>query len=382
MRRLLFPLLIVIAGMAGAGDVQGQTRADSAAVLLNAAEQLRVRGETGAARALLELIQQQYGDTPAAQQVARMRGLLQRTPDAERSGRIELLVFGTTYGAWLGIATPLMFDSDDPESFGVGLLLGAPIGFFAAKSYADTYSPTEGQTRALTFGGSWGTMQGFMLGSLTDFGVEEECTEFGCFDSGDNSQELITSAVLGGLTGIATGAVIARKPISSGTAAAVSLSGLWGTWFGFAFGILTDQDEGGDDDGLLATTMIGGNAALLATGLTTPYWEISENRARLISVGGLIGALAGAGVLLLLEADDESSIALPMATSAAGLIAAGYWTRTYDARPPEDNDDASAFLNVSRGRFKMGTPLPSLQLQRRSSGIVPGVYVPVFNARF
>src|SRR5688500_5191566 len=164
MRRLLCCLLFVVAAsIAGAQEAQAQSRADSAAVLLNAAEQLRLRGENGVARALLELIQQQYAGTAAALEVDRMRALLSRTPDVERSGRTEVLVFGTTYGAWLGVAVPLMFESDDPGSYGIGLLLGAPIGFFAAKSYADTYSPTEGQTRALTFGGTWGTAQGFML---------------------------------------------------------------------------------------------------------------------------------------------------------------------------------------------------------------------------
>ena len=380
-KRLLFPLLIVAAGMAGAVDVQGQTRADSAAVLLNAAEQLRLRGEGGAARALLDFIQQQYAGTPAAGEIARMRELLVRTPEAQQSGRTELLVYGALYGGWLGVAVPLMFDADDPESFGIGLLLGAPISFFAAKSYADNFAPTEGQARALTFGGTWGTFQGFMYGNLTDIGTRETCGEFGCYDDSDDGSALVAAGVVGGLAGIATGALIARKPISSGTAAAVTLSGFWGTWFGFAAGILADQDED-DGDGVIATTMLGGNAALLAAGLTTSQWEMSENRARLISVGGLVGGLAGAGILLLTQPDDESGIVVPMLTSAAGLVAGAYWTRNYDVRAPEQDEQRDALLNLNDGRWSIGAPMPTLQLQRERTRINPAAYVPLFSARF
>ncbi|HUF51945.1 MAG TPA: hypothetical protein VMN60_14065 [Longimicrobiales bacterium] len=385
MKRWLFSGLVAVAVLVGAADgARAQTRADSAAVLLNAAEQLRVQGETGAARALLALIERQFAGTPAAQEVVRMRALLRRMPDAERSGRTELLVFGTTYGAWLGIATPLMFDADASESYGLGLLLGAPIGFFAAKSYADTYAPTEGQTRALTFGGMWGTWQGFALAEILDIGQEEICPPPGsggeCFESGVDGSQRVTAAVIGGLAGIAAGAVIAQKPITSGTAAAVTLSGMWGSWFGGGMGVLLDQEG----DALLTSIVLGGNAALIAAGLTAPAWQMSESRARLISLGGLVGGLGGAGLVLLLQPESEKvAIGIPLTTSALGLLTGAHWTRDRDA-PTGGGDDAggSALLNLRHARWSVAVPMPGMQLRRAGSGAAASAYVPLISARF
>lgn len=375
--------LFVCAVLAGASDLRAQTRADSAAVLLNAAEALRVRGETAAARAVLDLIARQYAGTPAAAEVERMRAILRRTPDAERSGRTELLVFGTTYGAWLGVAVPLALEADSPEAYGVGLLLGAPLGFYAAKQYADAKRPTEGQTRALTFGGVWGTWQGVALAELLDLGSETRtfCPEPGvCFEEEGEAEAstYIAMSVAGGLLGIGTGAYLARKPITAGTAAAVTLGGMWGTWFGFGLSFLADQE--GDE--LLLGTMVGGNAALVALGIVAPRWQMSEGRARLISIGGVAGGLAGAGLLLIAQPDDENvAILMPLAGSAAGLALATNWTRDRSALP--DDGGQGALINSSSGRWALDVPHASLRLRRAPQGeLQPAAYLPLLSVRF
>jgi hypothetical protein len=371
---------------AGAGELHAQTRADSAAVLLNAAEQLRLRGETAAARALLELIARQYAGTPAAMEVEGMRLLLRRTPEAERSGRTELLVFGTSYGAWLGIAVPLALDSESAEAYGLGLLLGAPLGFIAAKRYADAKMPTEGQTRALTFGGSWGTFMGFALAEVLDLGGDTAvfCPDPGgpCFeeDNGGDAQTYVAAAVAGGLLGIATGALLARKPITAGTAAAVTLGGMWGTWFGFGIAFLADQE----DDGLLTGAMIGGNAALAGLGMVAPRWQMSESRARLISVAGLAGGLAGAGLLLITQpGGDRAPLLFPLMGSAAGLTFGALWTRERDTAGDADTGDRGALINRSGGRWAVAVPDAGLRLQRAQDGHArAAAYVPLLRARF
>ena len=368
----------------GAGNVQAQTRADSAAVLLRAAEQLRVDGESGAARAVLELIMRQYAGTPAALEVDRMMAMLRRTPDAERSGRTELLVFGTTYGAWLGVAGPLALDADSPEAFGIGLLLGAPLGFYGAKQYADARAPTEGQTRALTFGGTWGTAQGVALAEVLDLGRESEviCLPDGCFETeGDpDARAYVTAAVAGGLLGIGTGAFLARKPITAGTAATVSLGGMWGAWFGFGLAYLADRDG----DALITSAMTGGNAALIGLGVAAPRWQMSESRARLISVGGVAGGLAGAGLLLIAQPSGErTQLLFPLIGSAAGLALGTIWTRERDAAGSGMDDARGALINRSGGEWGLDMPDAALRLQRTGGGQVrPAAYVPILRARF
>src|SRR5688572_8816271 len=61
MRRLLTVAVLVLGTvLAGAGELRAQTRADTAAILLNAARELRARGDVAAAGALLDYIQSQY----------------------------------------------------------------------------------------------------------------------------------------------------------------------------------------------------------------------------------------------------------------------------------------------------------------------------------
>src|SRR5690606_32959137 len=61
------------------------------------------------ASALYSLILQRFGDTPAADAI-RARSQDGRIT-LDRSGRTELLVWGTLYGLWLGVAAPLILDS-------------------------------------------------------------------------------------------------------------------------------------------------------------------------------------------------------------------------------------------------------------------------------
>jgi MFS family permease len=341
-------------------------------------------------------------------EVAGLLASLERAPRAERSGRTELLVWSTTYGAWLGVAVPIMADSDSPEAYGIGLLAGAPLGFLAARRYADAVRPTEGQVRAITFGGTWGTYQGLGWLEVLDIGrrtSSNDCVPgFPCddvfYEEEPSAATRVGAAVAGGLAGIGTGAWLARKPITAGTAAAVSLGGLWGTWFSFGLSVLADLE----DDDLLATTLVGGNAAIIATALVAPSWEMSESRARLISVGGLIGALGGAGLLLILQPDnDKVAISIPLVTSAGGLLAAADWTRGMDAagggtdNGGADNGGAGnaatgagasrpagALLNADGGRWSLDMPALSVRLERTAAvgTAQPAVHVPLFSARF
>src|SRR5690606_20240382 len=100
-----------------AHPAQAQSRADSAAVLLDSARRFEQESRAEVASALYSLILQRYGDTPAAAAVrARSR---EGRVILDRSGRTELLVWGTTYGLWLGVAVPLILDADGPEAYGI-----------------------------------------------------------------------------------------------------------------------------------------------------------------------------------------------------------------------------------------------------------------------
>ena len=68
--------------------------------------------------------------------------------------------------------------------------------------------------------------------------------------------------------------------------------------------------------------MMTGNAGLAAGALAGSRWPLSRSRARLISVGGLIGGVGGLGIVMITQPDnDDVAIGIPLVGSIAGLVA-------------------------------------------------------------
>lgn len=375
------------------------TRADTAAILLAASRDFQAEGMSQVAEALLQYLSERYPDTPAgATALEALRGLPAAT--SSQSSRVELQVWSTLYGLWLGVAIPAALGADGSEPYGLGLLVGGPGGFLAGRALAKSRPMSEGQVRAITFGGTWGTWQGFGWAEVLDIGEKEVCDGPGfCYVDESNAEEIIASMIVGGLAGIATGAVLSRKPISAGTATTVNFGGFWGTWFGVAGSVLADLE--GDD--LLAGTLVGGNAGILATALMAPGWDLSRNRARLISIAGVMGGLAGGGLDLLIQPDDEKvAIGIPLATSIAGLALGATLTRDRDRRASGSDDDGrhaaaggesttsppaeGVLLHYAGGRLGVGVPAPFPTLMAvegpRGSSWKPGWGVTLFRAAF
>ena len=369
-------------------------------MLLEAAQRFEAQDRREVADALLEMILVRFGDTAAATEV---RQLLAQRPGGpgDRSGNVELQVWSTLYGLWLGVAVPMMAGADGAEPYGVGLLLGGPAGFLASRSYARSRTLSEGQARAITWGGTWGTWQGLGWANVLDIGkrTEQVCPapDLPCFDEevGDNTEEIIGTMVAGGLAGITAGAILSRRPITAGLATTVSFGSLWGTWFGFAASYLA----GLEGDELLAGTLVGGNVGLVATALIGPDWALSRNRARLISIAGVAGGLGGAGIDLILQPDDDKVlVAIPLAGSLIGLAVGAATTQDYDRRTalaahagaerkprPEAVASPGAMVRLDEGRWAVGAPLPIPSLVpdlRGSGGLRPAVAITLLDARF
>ena len=147
--RLSIPATLVILAVVMTPRIEAQaTRADSAAILLEATRRLELEGESVAAQELMDLIVRHFPGTPAAAE-AELTLTASRSQNLERSGRASLIAFSTLYGGWLGVAVPAAFGANEPEPFGAGLLIGAPLGFFASKAIVDRYPMGSGQA-ALT----------------------------------------------------------------------------------------------------------------------------------------------------------------------------------------------------------------------------------------
>lgn len=387
-------ILLVVAALAApalsrpmAAEAQ-LTPADSAAVLLRTAEAFEARGDLDVAEAILLFITERYAGTAAARQaIDRLRG--PESARDQRVSRLELPVFGTLYGMWLGIAVPSALDADESEAYGIGLLAGVPIGLFSALSAQRSQQYTEGQARAITWGGTWGTWQGLGWAEVLGFGQEEVCGEFGCFESGDNGQEVLTTMIFGGLAGIATGAVIARNPVRSGVSSAVQGASTWGSVYGAMVAEILDDDDGGGDDAVLLTSLLAGNAGLLVGEVLGSAHDVSRGRVRLINLGALGGGLMGLGIDLLTEPGDNAVLAIPLITSVAGLTIATLTTRDRDRFGPADDgaEAGLALLGYADGKvsFNPPLPLPTMIRTERPDGRdswTPGLRFELFRAAF
>ena len=362
---------------AGAQVVPGERigPADSAAVLLQAATIFQAEGRSEVARALYEFIVQNFPGTPASDAASQRLVDLQRSlaEEPDGSGRVELQVWSTVYGLWLGVAVPAALGADGSEAYGVGLLLGGPGGFFAGRGLTRNRDISDGQARAYTLGGSWGTWQGLGWANVADASTD------GTF----------AAMVAGGLAGIGIGAAVANRPVSAAATTAASFGSLWGTWFGVAGGVLLDLE--GDD--LLTAALLGGNAGLAGSALTFPSWRMTRNRQRLISIAGVLGGLGGAGIDLIVQPDNEKvAIGIPLVGSLAGLALGAFLTADRDGGPDGfdgagagEGPDGSLF-HLEGGTLGFGAPIPTPTrlVGMGPTGLEwrPGLAVTLFRGRF
>lgn len=368
MRKILFVLAFLVCAPA----LRAQTPADSAGVLLGVATRLQSEGRVQLSNSLLDLIIERFNGTPAAQEALRLRNAV-RASTVDQSGRTELMVFGTAYGVFLGGAIPAALSANGPEAYGVGLILGGPAGFLASRTIARTRPLSVGQARAITFGGTWGTLQGLGWAYALDIGAQKFCNEFGCFDDNDPSAEAVfTSMIVGGAAGIGVGTALSQKQISDGTASTVSFGGLWGSWYGGGLAAALGADDA------LTATLIGGNAGIVAAAIGSKHWQLSRERARLISISGVAGLVAGLGGILIAQPDNEDrAILIPLATSTVGLALGTHWTRNLDKRGgASENESRFSWDGPSVGA-RVVEKVKDGRLQR-----VPAIGVTLFQARF
>ncbi len=380
-------LVVTVAGVLltpGAGAEAQQTRADSAGVLATLAAELAAEGRTHLADSLYTLILQRYGETSFAQLARAARGDL-RASRVAAAGRGELVAWNTFYGAAMGALIPAALGADDGAAYGAGLLIGPAVGYGATRLYTSRNPVSAGQARAITFGSWWGMWQGLGWREALDIGTEEICATpqsgFGsqCFES-DPDEAPYAALVIGGFAGVIGGYVLGRATeIPAATALISNFGAMWGTWYGFAFGMMA----GGENDALWASTLIAGNVGLIATAATASSWNWTRRRAWLVHLAWIAGLVGGLGLDLIAEPDDDAvAAAIPAATSAAGLLLGVVTTRNTVSEGPGP-EFGQALLNLREDRLRFGIPLPTpAVLPTGHDGVSLGLRLGVFQGRF
>lgn len=191
--------------------------------------------------------------------------------------------------------------------------------------------------------------------------------------------------ILGSIAGVAGGLEAARQDVSPGTATSATLGSLWGTWFGVAGSILADLD----DEAIWNTIALTGNAGLAVGAAIGSRVPLSRPRARMISVGGLLGTLGGAGLALIAEVDDgKKAVGMMLLGGVVGLAVATGATSDYGTdEGPLRPRAGEALLNRHGGEWFAATPLPSPVAGLVARGLGSGERtvswrVPLLSARF
>lgn len=352
---------------------QEPVAADPAATLYRAALTLEAEQAYDLADALMDHILRHYPESEAAAAIRRARA----RPESRRldsSGRTELVVWSTLYGLWLGVAVPGMFGADSPEPFGLGLLVGGPLGLWLSLASTKDRPISDGTASAISFGGTWGTWQG--LGWAEVLASSEVCPDIGgCYDEDPSGQTVVGYMVGGGLLGLAAATGLARRrDITPGTATTVSLAAMWGTWYGYTASVLAGFDDG---HGGITSALLGGDLGLLVGAGIAQHSHPTRNRARIVSIAGVAGALAGLGLDLLVQPNDgKAAIAIPAATSALGLLAGSLRKSAGDTDPSE--------REIRNGGREWDLGGPVLPTFRKDDGgrVHPALAVTLLSARF
>lgn len=371
---LILTLGLALSALAPTAAAAQTVPVDTAAVLVDVARQFEAEGRRDLALAIYEIIADRYAGTFAASEALTRLALLRsvKAVNPDRSGRTELLVTSTLYGLWLGAAVPATFGADNLTPYGIGLLVGAPAGLLLARQALSGRPISEGQARAITFGAVWGTWQGVGWRYVLGIGDRVDpywCdpAEYSCSDdyvyTETSSSAVFGAMIVGGLGGIGTSALLAsRGPISADQMAVANFGALWGSWYGLAASLLIDG-EAEQGKFIMAAALIGGDLGLVIAASMAPQWDLSRSRARLISVAGVGGAVAGFGLDLLVKpSSGRVVILIPALTSVAGLVAGTLWTRGHDdddlRQGAGGHEESGALLNLRSGRAGLGLALP------------------------
>ena len=181
-------------------------------------------------------------------------------------------------------------------------------------------------------------------------------------DEDGDEKSLISGAMLGGLSSILTTSILTRKiDPSLGDMGIINYGALWGTWLSLCAGQVAGVE---DDDELLAWTLIGGNIGAITMASLSPKIDITLARANWINLGGVIGTTVASGIVMIIAEIDistEAAFATLMFGGIAGLITGIYNTRHIP--PPEAGE------RLSRRNNSTPWDRPPHQLQLNSNGI-------------
>jgi len=183
--------------------------------------------------------------------------------------------------------------------------------------------------------------------------------------AGWDGRGVVAAGLVGGLAGITGASILTRNVhVSEGHGALMGSALNWGAWFGFVAGAV----GGAEGNDLWRTTLIGSDALVVTAGIAARKVQMSRGRARMISLMGLVGTVAGFGVDVLVQVDNEhAAMAIAGLGGVGGLIAGARMTRNYDA----GKDLASVSTTDRRERWAIAPRLAMVPDPSHAGKLIP-----------
>jgi hypothetical protein len=236
------------------------------------------------------------------------------------SGRVELAVFSTLYGLWVGGATFLLLVPDDATDatrwLAFSVAAGGAVGHGGTLALTKDEDVSEGDAALIEASTLWASWNAGALG------LAQELDE----------RPWVGTTLGVGLAGYGLGAYAAsRTDLDSGD---VALANTFGLWSGYGAMLLALEGDVEFDETLLGM-VVGSDAGLALGAALAPSVRMSRSRLRLIDLGGVLGTLGLPAIVRGVGGDVSPSVFLGGA--AAGLAAATGFTRDWDdVRTPRD----------------------------------------------
>ncbi len=321
-----------------ADDTEAELRQLEARLIYEAASQLVDDEKYDKAVRRFDRIISEYPETEYAQlseakksEVAVLR--IQTKPISGIS-RAGLVLFGTLFSTWSGIGTTILLDVEDVEVIGCVGCISGPLGGLAGSiRLTRDMKLSDGQASLINFGGAWGIWQAIGTAIVVD-----------AEDKG-----VVGASMAGGAMGLAvSGAIVRGRYITPGMATMIRFGGLWGTWFAICGAMLVNLEDGDD---ILTSSIIGGDVGLITVAILSPKLKMSNARARLINISGIVGTLYGLGTNVLFEIDSKRDFWSVLGIGGViGLAAGTYFTRNYDDESDYFSEEMVDYSISRRGR--------------------------------
>ena len=247
------------------------------------------------------------------------------------AGRSHLILGGSLAGTLFGFGLPVFLEEEDDRPYLAAAMIATPVGGLTAHRLSAHRWFQKGESDLIVNGGLVGALYGAAIPYLADIEDSREWAQ---------AKIYVASAMAGAPAGVwATTRLIRGRPIKQGRAHLLTMGGVVGA--AYASGILSLADVEAPRAHVLAA-MLGLPAGTYFSYRWTGAEEYPIKRARLISLGALVGSLFGSGVALVAEAEDHKPYVLAnIIGSAAGIWYAHGFSRDSDGTSAAGNHRTS-----------------------------------------